>query len=1048
MKRLIPFFILILILFTQVVSADVKFSKRYNRLTNSWHMYPEVTIHDIQYNQLDSLLQATTIQQGNNSRWHLQTADRVESATTIDDTVTIVGLCVVPPKIIGYTAVGFTMVLYDTTANPSEWAGIIVRCNVSSTSPGDSAQNIIDGFLNVERGDVIRITGVLSEFPVGNMNSLTQFQPVPGISIDIIDSKPLPATILKGDSIEQFYQGTYISTGPYNVQYHTAEKYEGMIVEFRDLVITGYANVGGRNAIIMNDPDGNTLAMHDASRWFTVTGSWKDPSSTWTLPPVFAVIDTIRGVMIQISGTSGTYGYVIAPLFPGDVVFGVAKPTLNSHSRTPNIIKEEQTFKIQARARMTTGGWPVESVAVKMSINYGSFEKYPMEMITLDSIYEASFLDLPPNSFVRYFIEATDTGGQKSRLAYQGVGILGSDTSLGFFNFTVLNHDPTIRDIQYTPYSHGVSPYYGATTTLRGIITADSADMELTAHSSIYGTNAYYMQSGTLPWSGIWLVSAVGDTSLGKVRRGDSVSVSGTVGELNNVTQIYNILNTATIISSNNPLPSPLTLPSNTFAIGNPAAEQYEGMLVRIVNAKVNNLAPIFSDQKLFEIDDNSGGVLIDPDGKNMYTNIPGDSTVGRTNILYLNDKVDTLIGVVFFSGGSRYAICPRQNSDYVAGEPYEYSQGWNLVSVAREQTPGQTGYNVSRLFPTATSQPFMFAGGYLADTAIWQGIGYWLKFGSNQVVRQLGKPFTLDTIEVVSGWNLVGMLGEAIASSTVDALPEGNALSSFFGYDNGYDVATTLNPTQGYWVKSDMDGSIILSTTGFEKSNRPVDMNQFNSITITSKNGTKQTLYFGNNAEGTINLKAYELPPTSPEGTMDARFISGRILETYPSRLISPAQFAIGLKNAEAPLKVQWNIASNDLKQFVLAEAKGGKTITMKGSGEASISKASDLLFLTVSDGGVMPKEFSLSQNYPNPFNPSTQFVVGVPQASHVDVGVYNILGQKVATLVNEDRDAGFHTVVWNSTLENGMLASSGVYFVKMNAGEFSAVKKIVLMK
>jgi flagellar hook assembly protein FlgD len=135
-------------------------------------------------------------------------------------------------------------------------------------------------------------------------------------------------------------------------------------------------------------------------------------------------------------------------------------------------------------------------------------------------------------------------------------------------------------------------------------------------------------------------------------------------------------------------------------------------------------------------------------------------------------------------------------------------------------------------------------------------------------------------------------------------------------------------------------------------------------------------------------------------------------------------------------------------MKQFVLAEAKGGKTITLKGSGEASISKASDVMFLTVSDGGVMPKEFSLSQNYPNPFNPSTQFVVGVPQAARVEVGVYNVLGQRVATLVNEDRDAGFHTVVWNSTLENGMLASSGVYFVKMNAGEFSAVKKIVLMK
>ncbi len=1045
MKRLVPFFILTLIFLTQIVNADVKYSKRYNRLTKTWSTYPVVTIRDIQYNQLDSLIAADALQQNDNTKWMLQTADRVESAVTTDDTVTVVGLCVVPPKVIGYTAAGFTMVLYDTNANNTEWGGIVVRCN----SPTDTSQNIIDGFLNVERGDIITITGVVQEFPVGNMNSLTQLQPVPGISVDIVSSMPVPPPILKGDSIEQFYDCTYNPAGPFCTKYSTGERYEGMIVELRGLTIVGYRNVGGRNAIEMIDDDGNTIAMHDASRWFTVTGVWRDPSSTWALPPVLGVIDTIRGVIIQISGGSGTLGYLIAPMFPGDVVFGVAKPTINSHARNPNIILQDQTFKIQARARLTPGGWPVESVFVKMSVNNGTFDKYPMEMITTDSIYEASFLDLAPNTFVRYFIEATDTGGQVSRLAYQGAGFVGTDTSLGFFNFTVLDHDANIKDIQYTPYTHGVSPYYGATATLRGIITADTSDLELTAHSGFNGTTAWFLQDGTQPWSGIWLTADSTSTSLFlHLKKGDSVAVSGRIGELNTVTQMYAVTS-VTIVDSNKSLPQPILLTTGTFGQGSQSAEQYEGMLVKVVGTTLTALNPYFSDPDLFEINDGSGGMFVGPDGKNSYTNTPGDSTFGLNNILYLNDKIDTLIGVMYYSSGAnRYTICPRQNSDWVAGEPYQYSQGWNLVSVAREQTPGQTGYNVSRLFPTAISQPFMFAGGYLADTAIWQGVGYWLKFGSTQVVRQLGKPFTSDTIEVVAGWNLVGMLGESIASSVVDALPEGNALSSFFGYDNGYDVATTLNPTQGYWVKSDLDGSIIMSSTGFARANRTMaDVKSFNSVTIEAKNGTKQTLYFGKDAEGTINLSAYELPPTSPAGTMDARFISGRILETYPVMLTSPKQFAIALKNTEGAVSVKWNIVSGDTKQFVLAEAKGGKSVTLKGSGEATFSK-SEMLFLTVSDGGVMPNEFSLSQNYPNPFNPSTQFVVGVPQAAHLEVGVYNILGQKVATLVNENRDAGFHTVVWNSTLENGMFASSGVYFVKMNAGEFSAVKKIVLMK
>jgi flagellar hook assembly protein FlgD len=104
--------------------------------------------------------------------------------------------------------------------------------------------------------------------------------------------------------------------------------------------------------------------------------------------------------------------------------------------------------------------------------------------------------------------------------------------------------------------------------------------------------------------------------------------------------------------------------------------------------------------------------------------------------------------------------------------------------------------------------------------------------------------------------------------------------------------------------------------------------------------------------------------------------------------------------------------------------------------------------------NGGTMPKEFALSQNYPNPFNPSTKLEVSLPQAAYLDVAVYNILGQKVTTLVNEMRDAGYQTVTWNGTTQGGTNVASGIYFVRMNAtpvsgGEgFNAVRKIMLMK
>ncbi len=296
---------------------------RYYRLTNSWHIYPQVTIRDIQYNPPESLYVADNLQQNDNSFWTLQIADRVESASTNDDTVTMVGVCVVPPKVIGYTGAGFTMILYDT-AQSEQWRGIFVRCN----SPTDTAQNIIDGFLAVEQGNIIRITGRISEFPIGNMNSMTQFQPIPGIPIEVIGTMTIPSPINKSDSVEQFYSCAYNPAGPYCTKYSTGERYEGMYVEFHNLTVIGYRNVGGRNSIEMADAEGNTIAMHDASKWFTVTGGWRDPNSTWSLPPVLSTIDRIAGIILQISGGSGTLGYLIAPMYPCDAMQCISYPGL------------------------------------------------------------------------------------------------------------------------------------------------------------------------------------------------------------------------------------------------------------------------------------------------------------------------------------------------------------------------------------------------------------------------------------------------------------------------------------------------------------------------------------------------------------------------------------------------------------------------------------------------------------------------------------------------------------------------------------------------
>ena len=89
------------------------------------------------------------------------------------------------------------------------------------------------------------------------------------------------------------------------------------------------------------------------------------------------------------------------------------------------------------------------------------------------------------------------------------------------------------------------------------------------------------------------------------------------------------------------------------------------------------------------------------------------------------------------------------------------------------------------------------------------------------------------------------------------------------------------------------------------------------------------------------------------------------------------------------------------------------------------------------------IPKVFSLSQNYPNPFNPSTKIDFAIPKSSMVKLVVYNVLGAEVATLINENMQPGYHSVTFN-----GFNLASGVYFYKIIAGDFTAVKKMLLVK
>jgi hypothetical protein len=95
------------------------------------------------------------------------------------------------------------------------------------------------------------------------------------------------------------------------------------------------------------------------------------------------------------------------------------------------------------------------------------------------------------------------------------------------------------------------------------------------------------------------------------------------------------------------------------------------------------------------------------------------------------------------------------------------------------------------------------------------------------------------------------------------------------------------------------------------------------------------------------------------------------------------------------------------------------------------------------INNESMQPANFSLSQNYPNPFNPSTTINYSLEKEGNVKLSVYNAIGSKVATIVNENKPSGNYSVQFN-----GSNLSSGIYFYKLESGFNTAVKKFILMK
>lgn len=350
-------------------------------------------------------------------------------------------------------------------------------------------------------------------------------------------------------------------------------------------------------------------------------------------------------------------------------------------------------------------------------------------------------------------------------------------------------------------------------------------------------------------------------------------------------------------------------------------------------------------------------------------------------------------------------------------------NSGWNIVSIPL----AASSMSAATLFPQATSAVFGFTNGYVQAATLSNGAGYWVRYPQSASVQVCGGAVSATTIPLVSGWNLIGGYMNNVAVSGLTTTPANIINSVFYEFNNSYVQATTLQSGKGYWVRATQAGTLNLAATEKAAVVMPRIEKNDKKIMITDAAGQAGILYAGDMANS-------DLPPVPPAGIFDVRFASQRSAEDINGKTqviqITGASYPVTVKTSGVAVKIQ-DVASSGRKM----------TATISNGGQFVIA---DPAVTAIQVSSIeSPATFALGQNYPNPFNPSTVINYQVATNGLTTMKLYDVLGCEVMSLVNEVKPAGSYSVTLNAA---GL--KSGVYFYTLRSGNYSATKKLVVVK
>lgn len=278
--------------------------------------------------------------------------------------------------------------------------------------------------------------------------------------------------------------------------------------------------------------------------------------------------------------------------------------------------------------------------------------------------------------------------------------------------------------------------------------------------------------------------------------------------------------------------------------------------------------------------------------------------------------------------------------------------------------------------------------------------------------------------------------------------------------------VTITLNPTDDAFVRSDQPTTNNgTATTLRMKQSSPI-INSYLKFTVSGVSGTvssaklRLAVTVASSSGGSVYSVSNNLQGTSTPWTQsnlnysNAPVISGTPLFTVGSVTVGQVvefdvkaaitgngTFSFGLNNASTTM-VQYSSKEGATKPELVIQT--GATSTAK-----ILDLGTDSFTLESAEATTpLPKEFTLSANYPNPFNAQTVIEYALPQAVNVRLVIFNVLGQRIRQLVDENQVAGYKRLIWNGRNEFGTEVGSGIYFLQLNVGPQRFTRKIFLQR